>query len=394
MGNSQGFASNVYMEAQSDILLAGNSFKLPVTYWLPNEEIDSLTLRETKDSILELSFKQIAGSSFVYNKQFVGEIDTNKIYQVFTHSEDNWSDAHYSYRLHADYNSTKEMAAIYKEKYDQVNSYLTQEGANTKGIIEDVTNDYATNMSKIQLRRSLVSVTSKDEFDVLWGGLTVAGVDEFYNIIKKQKNNDELLVPYYPYLKTSDLVNLSETSLIKLFATKRPKTTLGNIEFDPITSDTVWLSNTPYFTEVEVENFLSSELLSSEGEVFTENNMNYEKIFDEDFNIDYILSDRIFGIKPGTSFDPVYAKSDLEILFVTKSFIVDETTFDGYFNDDETVKETEIDNVVSDLKGLSNQKLFGYKPKAKRIFSVSLEFQVRGKGGVIGKSDPSKLNIK
>ena len=272
MGKSQGYAANVYMEAQSDILLAGNSFKMPVTYWLPNTKIDSLTLRETKDSTIELSFKRIAGSSFVYSSQFIGNIDSNKVYQAYQHSEDNWSDAHYSYRLHADYNSKADMSAIYLEKFNQVNSYLMQEGANSDSIMDKLVFDYATEMTKDQLHRSIVSVCTQEEFDALWGGLTDASIDKlFLEVVRRNKNLDEMVQPYFPYEFATDMFYLSENKLLKIFATKRPLTVLGNVQIDELSGDTIMLADTPYYDSLTVKSLLSPYQLTSNGEVFSKN---------------------------------------------------------------------------------------------------------------------------
>lgn len=381
---SEGFGANVYMEAQSDILLAGNSFKMPVTYWLPNETIDSLSLRETKDSTIELSFKKIAGSSFVYSTLFVGNIDSNKVYEVYQHSEDNWSDAHYSYRLHADYNSNANMSAIYLEKFDQVNSYLMQEGANSDSIIDKLAFDYATQMTESQLHRSIVSVCTQEEFDALWGGLTDEAIDKlFLEVVRRNKNVDEMVQPYFPYEYATDMLSLSENKLLEIFATERPLTVLGNLQFDELTGDTIMLTKTPYYDSLTVKSLLSTYQLTSNGEVFAENSIDYEKVYDDDFNVDIDYSNA------GED-----SKSLLQGLFVDKYFVVDNSIFETYFSEEGTIHENKIVTVASDLKGLRQEKILGYKPKLKRIYTITLEFQVKGNDGVIGKSSAARFNIK
>ena len=412
MGSSQGYAANVYMEAQSDILLAGSSFKLPVTYWLPNTEIDSLTLRETKDSTIEMSFKQIAGSSFAYSSQFVGNIDSNKVYQVYQHSEDNWSDAHYSYRIHAEYNSTTNMSAVYKEKFAEVNEFLMQPGANSDSIMDKLAYDYVIQMTKDQLHRSIVSVCTQEEFDNLWSGFTVDGVNSVYfdycvikgafayipntDLLKR----DELLSGLY-YDDVWEMLNYSDKKLYNLLATKRPQTKLGiivmdTISLEPLVIDTAWIAETPYYSEQEYATLFSDELMTPSGEIFVKNNLGYEKIFDSAFDIDYLLSERVEDLSPegGSQADPVYAKADLYTLFVENNFVLDENTFSTYFSDNEMIIEGKIEEASSQIKKIGIQKMLGYKPKTKRIYSVTLEFQVKGDDGVIGKSKPAKFNIK
>ena len=420
---SEGFGANVYLEAQSDILLAGNSFKMPVTYWLPNTEIDSLSLRETKDSTIELSFKQIAGSTFAYGTQFFGNIDSNKVYSVYTHTEDNWSDAHYSYRLHADYNSDESMSAVYREKFAEVNEFLTQPGANTDSILNKLAYDYATQMTKDQLHRSIVSITTQEEFDALWGGLkgtSASGAQTLYDLYTLAfyfggdgdgidpfgNPRDEMLKPYNTWndfagSDVKDLYKLSGTDISKLYGTKRPVLIKGHVQFnDPETKqDTMWLESTPYFdlsdeTEaLKFEELFSDDILTPEGEIVVANSILYESNYSDDFKIEYLLSERKFPPTPGEITDPVYDKDLLHDLLVDYQFVTTTDIFDSYFSND-MVNESSIPDLMNDILKLPNGKLFGYKPKAKRLYNVTLEFQVRGKDGVIGKSNVSKFNVK
>ncbi|MCK5905955.1 MAG: hypothetical protein KAG37_00110, partial [Flavobacteriales bacterium] len=149
MGESQGFVANVVMEPQSEIIKAGSSLKIPVTYWLPNEEIQSLNLRETIDSSFILTLKQIAGSTFSYSNEIRGVIDSNKISSTYEHSELNWSNAHTNYRIYADYEVEQGKKTLYFEGTEQVNGFITNSSdeVSTK-MFDIIAHDFATQMTK------------------------------------------------------------------------------------------------------------------------------------------------------------------------------------------------------------------------------------------------------
>lgn len=259
-----------------------------------------------------------------------------------------------------------------------------QEGSNSDSIIDKLVFDYSSQMTKDQLHRSIVSVCTQEEFDALWGGLTDASIDKlFLEAVRRNKNLDEMVQPYFPYEFATDMFYLSEDNLLKIFATERPLTVLGIIQVDELSGDTIMLANTPYYDSLTVKGLLSPYQLTSNGEVFAKNNIDYEGLYDDDFNVEIDYSDaREAGYT--TLYD----------LFIDKNFGVDNSTFESYFSEDETILDGQVKEVSSKLKLLSHQKLFGFKPKAKRIYNITLEFQVRGVDGVIGKSDVSKFNIK
>ena len=420
MGESQGFVSNVYMEAQSEIIKVGSSLKIPVTYWLPNEDIKVLNLRETVDSSFAITLKNIAGSTFSYNNEIRGIIDTNIVSSTYEHSESNWSDAHTNFRIYAEYGVEESNKTLYFEGMNQVNDFITSSPEDiSENLLDVISNDFATQMTKDQMHRSLVSVSSEEKFEDLWGGLMVSGADELFNkVIKRNKSKDELLIPYFPYndpiqkLGIKYLFGLNESQMTNLFCTKRPKLLTGNVVvevtydaigdtiFDPngdAVYDTVWLDKTPYMGIDDLLALYSADIPNKPAEAYIENSINYEKQYNADFEITYLVSERIIGAGIGSSVDPVYAKDELKNLFVNEVFAVDDVTFESYFSG-ETINESSIEDVVKHFKDLAkktnNEKILGYKPKAKRYYSVSLEFQVEGESGVIGKSNIVHFKVK